>query len=84
MARNHFSFEKRRKEKEKKAKKEAKREARAERKAAAGEVAPEPVVVIDEWGNAVTVEPGSDEDGPSGDATEDNPDQGGEGEKPGG
>ena len=31
MARNHFSFEKRRKEKEKKAKKEAKREARAER-----------------------------------------------------
>ena len=59
MARSHFSFEKRRKELEKKKKKEAKRLAKAERKAAmeAGEEVPEPVIVIDEFGNAVEVVP---------------------------
>ena len=64
MARNHFSFEKRRKELDKKKKKEAKRLAKAERKAAieAGEEVPEPVIVIDEYGNAVEVLPEIDED----------------------
>lgn len=63
MARNHFSFEKRRKELDKKKKKEAKRLAKAERKAAieAGEEVPEPVIVIDEFGNAVEVLPEVDE-----------------------
>lgn len=64
MARNHFSFEKRRKELDKKKKKDAKKLARAERKAAieAGEEVPEPVIVIDEFGNAVEVLPEVDED----------------------
>ena len=64
MARNHFSFEKRRKELDKKKKKEAKRQAKADRKAAieAGELVPEPVIVIDEFGNAVEVLPEIDED----------------------
>ncbi len=64
MARNHFSFEKRRKELDKKKKKDAKRLAKAERKAAieAGEEVPEPVVVIDEFGNAVEILPEVDED----------------------
>ncbi len=64
MARSHFSYEKRRKELEKKKKKEAKKLAKAERKAAleAGEEIPEPVVVIDEFGNAVEVLPEVDED----------------------
>lgn len=64
MARSNFSFEKRRKELEKKKKKEAKRLAKAERKAAieAGEEVPEPVIVIDEFGNAVEVVPEVDED----------------------
>ena len=64
MARSNFSFEKRRKELEKKKKKEAKRQAKADRKAAiaAGEEVPEPVVVIDEFGNAVEVLPEVDED----------------------
>ncbi len=63
MARNHFSFEKRRKELDKKKKKDAKRLAKAERKAAieAGEEVPEPVIVIDEFGNAVEVLPEVDE-----------------------
>ena len=63
MARNHFSFEKRRKELDKKKKKEAKRLAKAERKAAieAGEEIPEPVIVIDEFGNAVEILPEVDE-----------------------
>ena len=64
MARNHFSFEKRRKELDKKKKKDAKRLAKAERKAAleAGEEIPEPVIVIDEFGNAVEVLPEVDPD----------------------
>jgi len=64
LARSHFSYEKRRKELEKKKKKEAKKLARAERKAAieAGEEIPEPVIVIDEFGNAVEVLPEVDED----------------------
>ncbi len=64
MAKNHFSFEKRRKELDKKKKKEAKRLAKAERKAAieAGEEVAEPVIVIDEFGNAVEVLPEVDED----------------------
>lgn len=64
MARSNFSYEKRRKELEKKKKKEAKLQAKAERKAAieAGEIVPEPVIVIDEWGNAVEVVPEDDED----------------------
>ncbi len=64
MARSHFSYEKRRKELEKKKKKEAKKLARAERKAAieAGEEIPEPVIVIDKFGNAVEVLPEVDED----------------------
>lgn len=64
MARSHFSYEKRRKELEKKKKKEAKRLAKAERKAAeeAGEEIPEPVIVIDEFGNAVEVIPETDEE----------------------
>ena len=64
MARSHFSYEKRRKELEKKKKKEAKKLARAERKAAleAGEEIPEPVIVIDKFGNAVEVLPETDED----------------------
>ncbi len=64
MARSHFSYEKRRKELEKKKKKEAKKLARAERKAAieAGEEIPEPVIVIDEFGNAVEVLPEVEED----------------------
>ena len=64
MARSHFSYEKRRKELEKKKKKEAKKLAKAERKAAleAGEEIPEPVIVIDEFGNAVEVLPEVDED----------------------
>ena len=58
MARSHYSFEKRRKELEKKKKKEAKQQAKAERKAAieAGEI-PEPVVMVDEFGNVVEVTP---------------------------
>ena len=66
MARSNFSFEKRRKELEKKKKKELKAQAKAEKKAAleAGEVPPEPVIIIDEYGNAVEVvpevEPGTD------------------------
>ena len=70
MARSHFSYEKRRKELEKKKKKEAKRLAKAERKAAeeAGEVIPEPVIVIDEFGNAVEVLPEVDEDEESAEA----------------
>lgn len=81
MARSHFSFEKRRRELEKKKKKEAKRLAKAERKAArdAGEEIPEPVVVIDEFGNVVEVEPegnasegdASEDDASEGDAPED-------------
>jgi len=64
LARNHFSFEKRRKELDKKKKKEAKRLAKAERKAAieAGLEVPEPVIVIDEFGNAVEVLPEVDPD----------------------
>ena len=64
MARSHFSFEKRRKELEKKKKKEAKRQAKADRKAAeeAGDAIPEPVIVIDEYGNAVEVVPEVDPD----------------------
>jgi S-adenosylmethionine hydrolase len=64
VARSNFSFDKRRKELEKMKKKEAKRQAKAERKAAveAGEVVPEPVVVIDEYGNAVEVLPEADPD----------------------
>jgi hypothetical protein len=64
LARNHFSFEKRRKELDKKKKKDAKRLAKAERKAAleAGEEIPEPVIVIDEFGNAVEVLPEVDPD----------------------
>lgn len=59
MARSHFSYEKRRKELEKKKKKEAKKAAKAERKAAiaAGEIPPEPVITIDEFGNVVEVLP---------------------------
>ncbi len=59
MARSNFSFEKRRRELEKKKKKEAKRLAKAERKAAiaAGEVVPEPVISIDEFGNVVETFP---------------------------
>ena len=59
MARSHFSFEKRRKELEKKKKKEAKKAAKAERKAAieAGEIPPEPVITIDEFGNVIEVLP---------------------------
>lgn len=59
MARSHFSFEKRRKELEKKKKKEAKAQAKAERKAAleAGEEIPEPVIMVDEFGNVVEVLP---------------------------
>ncbi len=59
MARSHFSFEKRRKELEKKKKKEAKRQAKADRKAAieAGEIPPEPVITIDEFGNVVEILP---------------------------
>jgi len=62
MARSHFSFEKRRKELEKQKKKEVKREERAARKAAAeaGETQPEPVVMVDEFGNVVEVEPERD------------------------
>jgi S-adenosylmethionine hydrolase len=75
LARSHFSYEKRRKELEKKKKKEAKRLAKAERKAALeeGKEIPEPVVVIDEFGNAVEVvtESEEDEDSPeSNDASE--------------
>ncbi len=64
MARSHFSYEKRRKELEKKKKKEAKRAAKADRKAAreAGEEIPEPVIIIDEFGNAIEVEPEVDPD----------------------
>jgi len=64
LARSHFSYEKRRKELEKKKKKEAKKLAKAERKAAleAGEEIPEPVIVIDEFGNAVEVLPEVEED----------------------
>ena len=63
MARSHFSFEKRRKELEKKKKKEAKRQAKADRKAAieAGEIPPEPVITIDEFGNVVEILPEVDE-----------------------
>lgn len=77
MARSHFSYEKRRKELEKKKKKEAKKLARAERKAAleAGEEIPEPVIVIDEFGNVVEVLPETDED-------EDSPDSDDTSEKP--
>ncbi len=59
MARSHFSFEKRRKELDKKKKKEAKRQAKADRKAAieAGEIPPEPVVTIDEFGNVTETMP---------------------------
>jgi len=72
LARSHFSYEKRRKELEKKKKKEAKRLAKAERKAAeeAGEVIPEPVIVIDEFGNAVKVPPEADEDEESAEAND--------------
>ena len=65
MARNRFSYEKRRKELEKRKKKEAKREARAARKAD-GEAGGVPVVEIDEWGNAIVIdtdEDDGDEDG---------------------
>lgn len=70
MARSHFTFEKRRKELDKQKKKEAKRQARAERKVAreAGEIV-EPVIRIDEFGNAVEVPPerdGEPENGASG------------------
>ena len=63
MARSHFSFEKRRKELDKRKKKEAKLAAKAEKKALreAGVEIPEPVVVIDEFGNAVEVLPEVDE-----------------------
>lgn len=76
MARSHFSYEKRRKELEKKKKKEAKRQAKADRKAAeaAGEEIPEPVVEIDEFGNAVEILPEVE--------TEDSPDEGGDSERP--
>jgi S-adenosylmethionine hydrolase len=78
LARSHFSYEKRRKELEKKKKKEAKKLAKAERKAAleAGEDIPEPVIVIDEFGNAVEVLPETeaDEDAPEGDETPKEPD----------
>ena len=62
MARSHFSYEKRRKELEKIKKKEAKRQAKVDRKAAieAGEQVSEPVVMIDEFGNAVEIVPESD------------------------
>ncbi len=62
MARSNFSFEKRRRELEKKKKKEAKRLAKAERKAAiaAGEVVPEPIISIDEFGNVVETIPEPD------------------------
>jgi hypothetical protein len=63
LARSHFSFEKRRKELDKRKKKEAKLAAKAEKKALreAGVEIPEPVVVIDEYGNAVEVLPEVDE-----------------------
>lgn len=59
MARSHFSFEKRRKELEKRKKKEAKQALKDEKKAMkeAGIEVPEPVVVIDEYGNAVEIIP---------------------------
>jgi hypothetical protein len=64
LARSHFSFEKRRKELDKRKKKEAKLAAKAEKKALreAGVEIPEPVVVIDEFGNAVEVLPEVDEE----------------------
>jgi hypothetical protein len=63
LARSNFSFEKRRKELEKKKKKEAKQQAKAERKAAieAGEL-PEPVIVVDEFGNVTEVWPETGEE----------------------
>ena len=62
MARSHFSFEKRRKELDKIKKKETKKAEKADRKAAieAGEEIPEPIIVIDEFGNAVEVLPEDD------------------------
>ena len=76
MARSHFSFEKRRKELEKKKKKEAKRLAKAERKAAeeAGEVIPEPVISIDEFGNVVETYPEVEPDTDGEDADEETED----------
>jgi S-adenosylmethionine hydrolase len=78
LARSHFSYEKRRKELEKKKKKEAKKLAKAEKKAAleAGEEIPEPVIVIDEFGNAVEVVPEADPDtdSPESDETSEEPD----------
>jgi hypothetical protein len=73
LARSHFSFEKRRKELEKKNKKDAKRLAKADRKAAeeAGEVIPEPVITIDEFGNAVEILPEVDSDTDFEDADDD-------------
>jgi len=73
LARSHFSFEKRRKELEKKKKKDAKRLAKAERKAAeeAGELIPEPVVTIDEFGNVVETYPEVDSDSEDDDADDD-------------
>ena len=64
VAKSRFSFEKRRKELEKKKKKEAKQAAKAEKKAMkeAGVEIPEPMIVIDEYGNAVEVVPESDEE----------------------
>jgi hypothetical protein len=67
LAKNRFTFEKRRKELEKKKKKEAKRQARLEKKAAAAEAAEAgevvdkgpPIVELDE--NGLPVEP-PDED----------------------
>ncbi len=59
VARNHFSFEKHRKELEKKKKKEAKRQARTDRKAELEEGAEpvEPIIKVDEFGNVVEIWP---------------------------
>ncbi len=78
LARNHFSFEKRRKEVEKKKKKAAKREARAERKAAGNDESGAPIAALDEWGNAIPQEPENaapedeapEDEGPAGAADE--------------
>lgn len=68
LARNHFSFEKRRKEVEKKKKKAAKREARAERKAAGNDEGGAPIAALDEWGNVIPQDP--EDEAPEGDTDE--------------
>jgi hypothetical protein len=65
LAKNRFTFEKRRKELEKKKKKEAKRQARLERKAAAAEAGDDvakgpPIVELDEDG--LPVEPPAEDE----------------------